>query len=341
MALLVALSAGWATAAMGLSMTLGAFLGGTILADTPYRAVIQSEIRPFRGLLLGFFFVSVGLSIDTDTILRFWPAIVGVAVLIVAGKILSNMAASLAFRWSTPGSTQLGFLLSQGSEFAFVIFSIPAVHTLLGPDVSSILIAAVALTLAATPSLAEAGRTLAGKMRARARKIADAELIPLETAVPVLIFGIGARGRSVADALIEFNIPYLAIESDDRRLRDAIADGYDVMLGNFGDPRLWQPMAIEGRKLNILTEPRFEVAANIMPAIQHQYPDLPLLAAVTDSEEATMFSAIGLQSIKDPLRDGVDLAIQVLTELDVDPASAADWALKRRKTFAGSTLEAA
>ena len=113
------------------------------------------------------------------------------------------------------------------------------------------------------------------------------------------------------------------------------------MFGSFGDPRLWQPIAIEGRKLNILTEPRFEVAANIMPAIQHQYPDLPLLAAVTDGEEATMFTAIGLQSVKDPLRDGVDLAVQVLTELGIDPASAADWALKRRKTFAESTLEAA
>ena len=113
------------------------------------------------------------------------------------------------------------------------------------------------------------------------------------------------------------------------------------MLGSIGDPRLWQPMAIEGRKLNILTEPGFEVAADIMPAIQRQYPDLPLLAAVTDGDESTKFSAIGLQSIKDPLRNGVDLAVQVLTELDVDPANAADWAFKRRKTLAESTLEAA
>jgi CPA2 family monovalent cation:H+ antiporter-2 len=341
LALLIALSAGWATAALGLSMTLGAFLGGTILSDTPYRAVIQSEIKPFRGLLLGFFFVSVGLSIDTDAILSFWPAILCVAALIVAGKVLSNMAASLVFRWSTPGSTQLGFLLSQGSEFAFVIFSIPAVRALLGQDITSVLIAAVALTLAATPSLAEVGRNLAGKMRARARKLTDAELIPLETAVPVLIFGIGVRGRSVADALMEFDIAYLAIESDDRLLREAIADGYDVMLGSFSDPRLWQPMAIEGRMLNVLTEPRLETAAYIMPAVQHQYPDLPLLAAATDGEEAKMFNAIGLQSIKDPRRDGVDLAVQVLIELEVDPASAANWGLKRRGTLEDSQLEAA
>src|ERR1700754_1321477 len=153
-ALLVALSAGWATAAVGLCMTLGAFLGGVILADTAYRAVTQPENKPFRGLLLGFFFVSVGLSIDPATIIACWPAIIPVAALILGGKIVSNMAASLIFRWSTPGSMQLGFLIAQASEFAFVILSLPSVRTLLGAKTVSVLIASVALTLAATPTVA-------------------------------------------------------------------------------------------------------------------------------------------------------------------------------------------
>src|SRR6185437_14769970 len=110
-------AAGWATANAGLSMSLGAFLGGMILADTPYRAVIQSEIKPFRGLLLGFFFITVGLSLDILALAHSWFVIIALAVLIVVAKILTNMAASLVFRWSTPGSAQLGFLLAQGSEF--------------------------------------------------------------------------------------------------------------------------------------------------------------------------------------------------------------------------------
>ena len=125
MALLVALAAGWATGPIGLSLTLGAFLGGMIIADTPYRPVIQSEIKPFRGLLLGFFFISVGLSLDLAALIRFWPAVIAVTVLLLAVKIVTNAAASLVFRWSVPGSTQLGFLLAQGSEFAFVILSLP------------------------------------------------------------------------------------------------------------------------------------------------------------------------------------------------------------------------
>jgi CPA2 family monovalent cation:H+ antiporter-2 len=206
MALLVALSAGWATGSLGLSLTLGAFLGGMILAETPYRAVIQSEIKPFRGLLLGFFFVSVGLSLDLAALLRFWPAVIGIAVLLLAIKIVTNAAASLVFRWSVPGSTQLGFLLAQGSEFAFVILSLPAVRTLIGETQSAVLIAAVALSLAATPTLAEAGRSLAGRMRRHVVREADPELQPRELAGPVFIAGMGRTGRTLADALTEFDI---------------------------------------------------------------------------------------------------------------------------------------
>ena len=171
MALLVALAAAWATGQIGLSLTLGAFLGGMAVAETPYRAVIQSEIKPFRGLLLGFFFISVGLSLDVGPLLRLWPAVIGVSAALVAAKVLTNAAASLVFRWSVPGSLQLGFLLAQGSEFAFVVLSLPAVRALLGPVRVSIVVAAVALSLALTPNIAQIGRQVAGQLRRRKARI--------------------------------------------------------------------------------------------------------------------------------------------------------------------------
>jgi CPA2 family monovalent cation:H+ antiporter-2 len=340
-ALLVALSAGWATAAVGLSMTLGAFLGGVILADTPYRAVIQSEIKPFRGLLLGFFFVSVGLSIDPTTIIAGWPAILLIAGLIMGGKIVSNMAASLIFRWSTPGSMQLGFLIAQASEFAFVILSLPTVRRLLGTEATSVLIASVALTLAATPTVAETGRRLAGALRAKAAKKADPELIPVEMAAPVLVFGMGARGRAVADALIEFGIGYLGVEADEKRLRNAIADGYKVIFGRMDDPRHWQPMAIGGRKLNVLSDPDFETAAEIVPAIREQYTELPLLAAALDADDARHFADIGIEAVDDSYGDSTPLAKEVLTELGVDQAAIEEWIAKRKEAVSDDIREAA
>ena len=329
-ALLIALAAAWATASAGLSMSLGAFLGGTILADSPYRAVIQSEIKPFRGLLLGFFFMSVGLSLDGGAIGRHWPLIIGLTALIFAAKILLNGLASLAFRWSTPGSTQLGFLLAQGSEFAFVILSLPSVVALLGKEADAVLVAAVALTLAFTPSVAAAGRRLAGRMRARKKQAADAELVRTETTAAVLLFCMNVRGRATADALSSFGITYLAVESEERRLSEAIADGYDVIFGSMGDPRLWRPIAMNGRKLNLVTEPQFDMVTNVMPAIRAHFPNLPMLAASRHEADVEAFRSLGLRSVVDKSPDGVDFAVQVLLELGVDRQAAQGWADRQR-----------
>ncbi len=343
MALLVALAAGVATGSIGLSLTLGAFLGGTIIAETPYRAVVQSEIKPFRGLLLSFFFISVGLSLDVDALLRFWPDVVALTVLLVAIKILTNAASSLAFRWSVPGSTQLGFLLAQGSEFAFVILGLPAVRALVGEQRSAVLIAAVAFSLALTPTLASAGRLLAGRMRRGAAKRADGELQPRATPEPVFIAGMGTTGRTLADALTEFDIGYVALERDGRRLREAVADGYKAGFGDFADPRIWEPVALHGRKISVLTAASFEVSQALTPIVQARYPGLTRMAVVQTEAEAEQYRSIGVQPVLNrSLPAGLDLAAAVLDCLGVDPARIGNWmrAQQERALSRGTDLAA-
>jgi Kef-type K+ transport system membrane component KefB len=326
MALFVALAAGWVTGAIGLSLTLGAFLGGMIIAETPYRAVIQSEIKPFRGLLLSFFFISVGLSLDLSTLLQFWPAVIAVTFLLLAVKIATNATASLAFRWSVPGSIQLGFLLAQGSEFAFVILSLPSVRTLVGERESAVLIAAVALSLAVAPTLAETGRSLAGRLRQRAAREVDLELQPRNLAGPVFIAGMGTTGRTLADALTEFDIDYGAIERDDKRLREAVADGYKVAFGDLSDPRIWEPVALHGRRVSVLTAPSFEVSRELAPAARQLFPNLKRVAVVRNENEAEQYRSIGVLPVVDrSVPPGLDLAVLVLNELDVDPDRIATW----------------
>jgi CPA2 family monovalent cation:H+ antiporter-2 len=332
MALLVALAAGWATGAAGLSLTLGAFLGGMIIAETPYRAVIQSEIKPFRGLLLGFFFISVGLSIDVPVLMRSWPAVLAVAALILAVKAATNAAASLLFRWSVPGSIQLGFLLAQGSEFAFVILSLPPVRALVGERASAVLITAVALTLAATPTVAEAGRTLAGRLRRRAMRAADPELQPQEVAGPVLIAGMGRVGRTLADALIEFGIGYDAIERDEARLREAVADGYNVSFGDLADPRIWEPVMLHGRRISALTAPSFEVSRDLSAMARQRFPGLLRIATVADEADAERFRSIGVLPVAGRSEPpGLDLAAQVLAELGTDPERIGQWVRREQE----------
>lgn len=330
-ALLVALSTAWASGRIGLSLTLGAFLGGMILADTPYTAVIKAEIKPFRGLLLGFFFISVGLSLDRTVLVEHWIAIITVALLLFGVKIMLNASASLIFRWSIPGSTQLGFLLAQGSEFAFVILSMSSVRALVGQRECSVLVAAVALTLAATPAVADAGRQLAGRLRRRTSAAINPELLPRELPGPVLIVGMGRRGRAVADAMTEFGIGYAAVERDERRLREAVADGYQVMFGDAGDSRLWSAVTMEGRRISVLTAPLLEASTQVSRFARTLYPDLHRFAAVADTQTAAEFAAIGVTPVIDgDPAPGVAIAVAVLEALGADDDRINDWIATRR-----------
>ncbi|HEY4318844.1 MAG TPA: cation:proton antiporter [Herbaspirillum sp.] len=338
MALLIALAAGWATGQIGLSLTLGAFLGGLALAKTPYRAVIESEIRPFRGLLLGFFFISIGLSLDVAALASSWRIVIGLTVLLLALKIVSNILASRVFRWSVPGSTQLGFLLAQGSEFAFVILSLSAVRAVIGESRASVIIAVVALSMAVTPNLADAGRKLAGRMRMRRQqqKAMIEELTPQLEAAPAIIIGMGEIGRTVADALIKFEIGYYAIERDPQRLQMAIADGYNVVFGDGADMRLWGSIQLHARKLSVLTAPDFEVLKETAPMAKMQFPNLKRFAVVSDESGLERFHGIGLQAIVDrSLPRGIDVAMEILTELEMPAAAIEEW-VNEQTQFADS-----
>lgn len=331
-ALLIALAAGWATGSIGLSLTLGAFLGGMMVSETPYRAIIQSEIKPFRGLLLGFFFISVGLSLDVVSLGRVWPEVLVVAGMIISAKIVLNACASLAFRWSVPGSTQLGFLLAQGSEFAFVILSLPQVRALVGEARSAVIIAAVALTLAVAPNLASAGRILAGRLRRHATARTEAELVPHEIVEPVLIVGLDERGRTIADALDAFGIGYSAIEDNPQRLREAVADGYHGMFGSLEDPRFWGPVAMGGRQLSVLTMPSLDQSTGLTPMARRFFPDLTRIAIVDGSVAAEQFAAIGLSPVIDnAIPPGLDAARAVLDRLGIGVEEVELWATRQRK----------
>lgn len=337
-ALLVALAAGMATGAIGLSFTLGAFLGGMVIAETPYRAILQAEIKPFRGLLLGFFFVSVGLKLDLPALAQSWAAVLGIAAALIAAKVILNACASLVFRWSVPGSTQLGFLLAQGSEFAFVVLSLPAMLDLVGTTTASVLIASVALSLALTPTMAEVGRKLAGRLRQRRKKLDDPELIARELTAPILIVGMGEIGRTVADALTEFGIEYNAIERDQRRFAEANADGYSVTFGDSGDPRIWEPVSLGRRQILALTAPDFEVSSSLTPTTRRLFPDLRRLAAIRDEADRERFEALGIVPVLDRgTPRGIDIAAALLAEWGVDPGAIDLWRRRQQeRALAGS-----
>ncbi|MCL9982242.1 MAG: cation:proton antiporter [Erythrobacter sp.] len=300
-ALFIALAAGWATGMAGLSLTLGAFLGGMAVADSRYRILVQTEIDAFRGLFMSFFFISVGLSIDPAALVQDWLWVVLAATGLIAIKCALNMVAALVNRWSVPGSIQLGFLLGQGSEFTLVLLALPAVAGLVEPRLVSTLVTAIAISLAVTPPVSNLGRKLAGRLRSGP---ADAKLAGDNA--PVLLIGLTPAGRAVADALAYSGIDYLALEPNHERFQLALADGYAVHSANPGDPRSWDALAMGRRQVVVVATGNVAVSRELTPLIQQHHPGIARVLALPGPQDHEEFSALGILPVDVSRPSGIE-----------------------------------
>ena len=313
-ALFIALAAGWATGLAGLSLTLGAFLGGMAVADSRYRILVQTEIDAFRGLFLSFFFISVGLSIDPALLVRDWMMVAGVTIGLIVLKCAFNVAAGLLNRWSVPGSIQLGFLLGQGSEFTLVLLALPAVAGLAEPRLVSAMVTAIAISLAVTPVVSNLGRKLAGRLR---RGPADMKLAGDDA--PVLIIGMTPVGRALADALEYNEVGYLALEADHDRFQMALADGYAVHRANPGDPRSWEAIGIDRRQVLVIATGDTGVSRELTPLAEQRMPGVPRIIAVEGADAIEEMGALGLVPVDLAMSGGAERLIElVFTAIGVE-----------------------
>lgn len=306
-ALFIALAAGWATGMAGLSLTLGAFLGGMAVADSRYRILVQTEIDAFRGLFMSFFFISVGLSIDPALLVRDWLLVAGVAAGLIVLKCAFNVVAGLLNRWSVPGSIQLGFLLGQGSEFTLVLLALPAVAGLAESRLVSAMVTGIAISLAVTPVISNLGRKLAGRLRAGPpdMKLAGDD-------APVLVIGMTAAGRAVADAL-EFNeVHYLAVEPDHDRFQMALADGYHVHRANPADPRSWEAIGMERRQVLVIATGETTASRELTPLAEQRMPGIARIIAVPGSEAVEEMAALGLVPVDMSTSGGTERLIELV-----------------------------
>ncbi len=321
-ALFIALAAGYATGIAGLSLTLGAFLGGMAVADSRYRIMVQTEIDAFRGLFLSFFFISVGLSIDPVLLAENWMLVLAAAAGLITLKCLFNVLAGLANRWSVPGSIQLGFLLGQGSEFALVLFALPAIAGLIEPRMLAILVTAIAISLAVTPFISNLGRTFAGKLRTGP---ADKKLAGDNA--PVVIVGLGPSGRAVADALTLNGIGYLAVESETARFEIALADGYHVHHAIAADPRSWDALGMAKREVVLVSTGNVQITRELTPLVEERLPDVRRVVSARGPAEV---SALG-----DSRASIIDVTAQGGIEQVVDAVFSALGVERKRQTAPG------
>ncbi len=315
-ALFIALAAGWATGMAGLSLTLGAFLGGMAVADSRYRILVQTEIDAFRGLFMSFFFISVGLSIDPAQLVRDWQLVVAMTLGVIAAKCAFNVIAALLNRWSVPGSIQLGFLLGQGSEFTLVLLALPAVAGLAEPRLVSAMVTAIAISLAATPFVSNLGRKLAGRLRA-----GPPDTKMAGDSAPVVIIGMTPAGRAVADALAYNDVDYLALEADHDRFQMALADGYHVHRANPADPRSWDAIGMDRRQVLVIATGVTDVSRELTPLIETRALTMTRIIAVPGAEDIEEMAALGMLPVDMSMSGGGErLTELVFAALEIDRA---------------------
>ena len=341
-ALLIVLAASAASGAAGLSLTLGAFLGGMMISETPYRHVVQTEAKPFRNLLLGFFFITIGMSLDWRVLLTLWAEILVFLAALITIKFVLIAAAARAVGWSTPGSVQLAALLSQGSEFVFVIIAMPGVRDSLGPGAVGVLFTGVAASLALTPTLADLGNRLARWLEQRtAAARRPAETLARSTTAPVVVFGMDEIGRSVCDALEAHEIGYDALDADYERFLSAGADGYPVAFGDLRDVRMTETLAYAEREALVITVEPDRIEETLGAVLRERYPDLRCFVAVDTDIGLDRFEELGWRPVVDrSVPRGLDVAAAVLRHLGIEGPRIEAWMRRQQERSFQATFGA-
>ncbi|XP_071697736.1 K(+) efflux antiporter 2, chloroplastic-like [Rutidosis leptorrhynchoides] len=233
--LLVILGTSLLTARAGLSMALGAFLAGLLLAETEFSLQVESDIAPYRGLLLGLFFMTVGMSIDPKLLVSNFPVIMGSLGLLIVGKTIMVAAVGRLFGVSLISAIRVGLLLAPGGEFAFVAFGEAVNQGIMTPQLSSLLFLVVGISMALTPWLAAGGQLIASRFEQHdVRSLLPDESETDDLQDHIIICGFGRVGQIIAQLLSERLIPFVALDVRTDRVSVGRALDLPVYFGDAG-----------------------------------------------------------------------------------------------------------
>lgn len=281
------------TARVGLSAPLGAFLAGLLLSETEYRHQVEIDLSPFKGLLIGLFFISVGMSVDLVFLLQWLPQILLVAAVVIVVKAAILWIAARTFGVGGATSVEIALLLPQAGEFGFVALGVAAAAKVLEPGLVQFLTATIALTMIATPVLARAARR-AGKHLERRAGEASPQLTDDDSiADHVIIGGFGRVGQTIARLLSAENVPYLALDMNARLVDEQRKNGHPVYFGDASRTELLQRAGAKRARAFIVTLDEAEAAERMVQAVREFRGDAVVLARAMDRQGASKLMRLG------------------------------------------------
>ncbi len=316
--ILLVLGAAWLTDWAGLSMALGAFLGGLLLADSRYRHQIMADIQPFRGLLLGLFFMSVGMSINFG--------LLGQQGFLVAGLVGGLLLLKAAFLWvlcritgrSHSESVHVALLLAQAGEFGFILFGLANMLGVMEGELYQLLLLIIALSMVATPLLVKLSPWL-GRVLASTPPAAT----PPGKSIPasrdhVIVAGFGRFGNYLARNLAKADVPYLVLELNPVRVARAQALDYPVFYGDASRIEVLRSAGAANASMVVFTMDHMESIGQAVVMAREAFPNLPVYARAWDTRMAQRLLSMGVTyAIPEAMAAGLQLTRDVLRASDV------------------------
>lgn len=323
-ALLIVVGAGLAMTAVGMSMALGAFLAGVLLADSEYRHELEAAIDPFKGILLGLFFMAIGMSANLSVAFAAPLVVAAAVVVVVVVKIAVLMGLLSTMKTPLLERAQVAAALSQGGEFAFVLYGVAAEHHVLSPDVKDLLVVVVSLSMATTPLALPLMERLVRRLRPTPSATPRA-FDAVDSDAPIIIAGFGRFGQIVGRALIAGGHTFTALEHDADHVDFVRKFGNKLFYGDASHLELLRAAGIEKARALVIAVDDAETSVKIATIVKGSFPSLPLYVRVRNRNHAYKMMDLGVTAIvRETFHSSLTLAERLLADLDEDAAHAAE-----------------
>ncbi|MFC5372130.1 cation:proton antiporter [Brevundimonas faecalis] len=317
--LLVVVAAGLGAQAVGLSMSLGALVAGILLAETEFRREVEVAIDPFKGLLLGVFFIGVGIGLDLDAVAADPATVLGLAAGLILLKALVIFILARAWGLAARPAIEAALVLGPAGEFAFVVLSTGLVEGLATPGLTHKAMLAATLSMFAVPLLAILARVLTRQAQAPASE--DEALSPTDSQIAhgaVLIVGFGRVGRLVGELLAEHEQAFVALDADPASVRSGRGQGYEVYYGDAARPEMLNACGLANARALIVTMDSPTKVDEVVKTARALRPDLILIARARDDRHAARLYALGVtDAVPETTEASLQLAENTLVDLGV------------------------
>ena len=316
--LLTALLAAWLTWQLGLSLAMGAFLAGIMLAETEYQHHVESEIRPFRDVLLGLFFISVGSQFDWRVIFDQPMAVAILTVGLIAGKGIAIMIITRLAGFEKAVAVRCGIILGQGSEFGFAVLAIALATGLLDITVSQPIIAAIIFSMAVSPFLIRNNQILTGRLYESPTpqnfsSEENIEELAGKIDQHVIICGFGRTGQNLARFLHRIEVPFIALETDTLIVTETWEAGEPVFYGDAAKRSILQHAGISRASVLVISFPDSKASERILQTARELSPDIPVIVRIRDDSNLEhMLDCGATEVVPDTVESSIMLARHAL-----------------------------